>query len=254
MSVDLATLNIEVNSSRVKEASKSLDDLTAAASKTDKKVDGLGDTSAKTGNEVGGLGAKARKTGSDIDGMGVSASRAEQRAASMGGALGKVGGFIAGLGLLGVSKSIVQMASDFEQLQIRLNQTMGGAAAGQQAFDWIKQFAKDTPYEVKNVTDAFMRMRAYGIDPMNGSMKSVADAAAKLGGGYETLDGLSRGLGQAWAKQKLQGEEIMQLVERGVPVWDMLAKVTGKTTQEVMFQSVRKSQSVIIYWLGDQVC
>ena len=40
MSVDLATLNIEVNSSRVKEASKSLDDLTAAASKTDKKVDG----------------------------------------------------------------------------------------------------------------------------------------------------------------------------------------------------------------------
>lgn len=40
-------------------------------------------------------------------------------------------------------------------------------------------------------------------------------------------------LGQAWAKQKLQGEEILQLVERGVPVWDMLAKATGKNTVEL---------------------
>ena len=40
-------------------------------------------------------------------------------------------------------------------------------------------------------------------------------------------------LGQAWAKQKLQGEEILQLVERGVPVWSLLEKATGRNVQEL---------------------
>ena len=39
--------------------------------------------------------------------------------------------------------------------------------------------------------------------------------------------------GQAWAEQKLQGEEILQLVEPGVPIWSLLEKVTGKNTQEL---------------------
>ncbi|MDF5999596.1 tape measure protein [Pseudomonas aeruginosa] len=36
-----------------------------------------------------------------------------------------------------------------------------------------------------------------------------------------------------WAKQKLQTEEILQLVERGVPAWDMLAKVAGKNAVQL---------------------
>jgi tape measure domain-containing protein len=49
----------------------------------------------------------------------------------------------------------------------------------------------------------------------------------------ERLNGISLAVGQAWAKQKLQGEEILQLVERGVPVWEMLEKATGKNVQEL---------------------
>jgi tape measure domain-containing protein len=47
------------------------------------------------------------------------------------------------------------------------------------------------------------------------------------------VQGISLALGQAWAKQKLQGEEILQLSERRVPVWQLLEPVTGKNTAEL---------------------
>lgn len=142
-------------------------------------------------------------------------------------------GFIGGIGLGLLAKDAVSVMSSFEQLEIRMRSVMGSVAAGDKAFAWIKQFAKDTPFEVDQVAESFMKMKAFGLDPMDGTMKSVSDMAAKMGGGFESLQGISLALGQAWSKAKLQGDDINQLVERGVPVWDMLAKITGKTSAEL---------------------
>ncbi|OQS41125.1 hypothetical protein B0T39_09190 [Chromobacterium haemolyticum] len=140
---------------------------------------------------------------------------------------------LGGLALSALGKQAIDVMSSFEQLEIRLNSVMGSATKGQEAFAWIKQFAKDTPFEVDQVTQSFMLLKNMGIDPMGGAMKSIADRAAQTGGGFETLQRISLALGQAWTKSKLQGEEAMQLLEAGVPVWDMLSKVLGKTTAEV---------------------
>ncbi|WP_416311169.1 tape measure protein [Pseudomonas sp. W03] len=129
--------------------------------------------------------------------------------------------------------SMLQTGDRFENLQNRLAALMGSVEGGQKATAWIKAFAKDTPLQLSDVTDAFALLKAYGIDPMNGSLKAIEDQSEKLGGGMERLEGISSALGQAWAKEKLQTEEILQLVERGVPVWDMLAKVTGKNTAQL---------------------
>jgi len=40
-------------------------------------------------------------------------------------------------------------------------------------------------------------------------------------------------LGKAWSKQRLQAEQVDMLVERGIKVWPLLAKATGKTTAEL---------------------
>lgn len=135
-----------------------------------------------------------------------------------------------------VRTGIVEMLSTgdmFENLQNRLTSLMGSVEGGEQATAWIKRFAKDTPLQLSDVTDAFALLKAYGVDPMNGSLKAIEDQSEKLGGGLERLEGISTALGQAWAKEKLQTEEILQLIERGVPVWDMLGKVTGKTTSQL---------------------
>ncbi|SDH49569.1 tape measure protein [Pseudomonas panipatensis] len=130
--------------------------------------------------------------------------------------------------------SMLKTGDEFEGLQTRLTSLMGSVQAGEQATEWITKFAKDTPLQLSEVTDAFALLKAYGLDPMNGTLQSVEDQSEKLGGGMERLEGIASAVGQAWAKQKLETEEILQLVERGVPAWDMLAKVTGRNAGELM--------------------
>lgn len=129
--------------------------------------------------------------------------------------------------------SMLQTGDQFELLDKRMASLMGSVAGGERATAWIKDFAKNTPLEVADVTEAFALLKSYGLDPMDGALQAVVDKNEQLGGGMERLTGISSALGQAYAKQKLQTEEILQLVERGVPVWGLLEKVTGKNTAQL---------------------
>lgn len=88
------------------------------------------------------------------------------------GALGAVGGV--GWLLTG----IVSTGAKFEQFQAQLEGTEGSVAGAKKAMSWVLDFAKKTPYEMDEVTDAFVRARQLGIDPMSGAMTSMGDAAA----------------------------------------------------------------------------
>lgn len=139
-----------------------------------------------------------------------------------------------GLDLVGSGiRSMLSTGDEFELLGKRLTSLMGSVEGGEKAVAWIKQFAKDTPLEVADVTEAFALLKSYGLDPMGGTLQAVVDKNEELGGGMERLTGISSALGQAYAKQKLQTEEILQLVERGVPVWSLLEKVTGKNASQL---------------------
>ena len=129
--------------------------------------------------------------------------------------------------------SMLSTGDQFEGMQTQLTALMGSIEGGEQATEWIKKFTRDTPLQLQDVTEAFTLLKAFGLDPMDGTLQAITDQSEKLGGGMEKLTGISSALGQAWAKQKLQGEEILQLVERGVPVWDLLEKTTGKNTEQL---------------------
>tara|TARA_R110000764_G_scaffold2641_5_gene11479 strand:+ start:7413 stop:10703 length:3291 start_codon:yes stop_codon:yes gene_type:complete len=129
--------------------------------------------------------------------------------------------------------SMLSTGDQFEGMQTQLTALMGSIEGGEKATEWIKQFTRDTPLQLQDVTEAFTLLKAFGLDPMDDTLQAITDQSEKLGGGMEKLTGISSALGQAWAKQKLQGEEILQLVERGVPVWDLLEKVTGKNTEQL---------------------
>lgn len=183
------------------------------------------------------------------------ANRTVQLTKELTGAGSTVGGFTSRIGSLagnmtaligtyfGVQTLKDQLVAMFssgdqsERLSVQLKAVMGSLSGGKEATAWIQQFAKDTPMQLDEVTRVFVRLKAFGIDPMNGTMQGIVDQAYKLGGGFEEVQGISLALGQAWAKQKLQGEEILQLIERGVPVWEMLEKATGKNTAELQKMS-----------------
>src|SRR5690606_10263882 len=136
-------------------------------------------------------------------------------------------------GLRTALTSIFSTGDKFERLEKQLTGVMGSLERGQAATAWLKEFAKGTPQQLDDLTDGVVKLKSFGFDAMNGPYQAIDDQAAKLGGSQETLNGIILGVGQAWAKQKLQGEEILQLGERGVPVWDLLTKSTGKSTAEL---------------------
>lgn len=168
-------------------------------------------------------------------------SQGSQQAGGLQGAIGSLTGRLVAMAgtWFGIQTLTTQLMAMFqtgdqaERLDVQLKAVMGSIAGGKEASAWIQDFAKNTPLQLSEVTQVFVRLKAFGIDPMAGAMQGIVDQAFKLGGGFEEVQGISLALGQAWAKQKLQGEEILQLIERGVPVWQMLEQVTGKNTAEL---------------------
>ncbi|MGN5224672.1 tape measure protein [Aeromonas veronii] len=169
--------------------------------------------------------------------LGETSRQANTATTSLSGVVGSLAAMVGTyLGVQALSNQLMAMfqsGDQAERLSVQLKAVMGSIEGGKEASAWIQDFAKNTPLQLDQVTQVFVRLKAFGIDPMNGSMQGIVDQAFKLGGGFEEVQGISLALGQAWAKQKLQGEEILQLMERGVPVWDMLEKVTGKNTAEL---------------------
>ncbi|WP_293765805.1 tape measure protein [uncultured Aquitalea sp.] len=138
---------------------------------------------------------------------------------------------------LSLTKSILSTAGQFETLRTQLTAVEKSATKGGEAFKYIQRQAMNTPFQVTNLTQTYIRLKNFGLDPTKGSMQAIIDQAAKLGGSQEMLERITLALGQAWTKQKLQGEEIMQLNEAGVPVWDLLSRAMGKTSAELMKMS-----------------
>lgn len=134
-------------------------------------------------------------------------------------------------------KNILSIGDAAEGTRLRFTQLFGSIEAGNAAMEKIRDIARDNGLAFQQTADAAARMKSFGLDPLNGSMQALIDQNAALGGSQETLEGIILAVGQAWAKQKLQGEEILQLVERGVPVWDLLAQATGRNVGELQKMS-----------------
>lgn len=136
-----------------------------------------------------------------------------------------------------VARQLVETGSQFENLRVRLDNLLGSTQKADAAFNMIKKLAATTPFEVTALTESFVKLTAFGMQPTEAQMRSLSDVAANLGGGTETLSRVTLALGQAWTKSKLQGQEIMQLAEAGVPVWDALATATGRSVPELQKMS-----------------
>ena len=143
---------------------------------------------------------------------------------------------LAGTGFYALKKAMTGVLSTgdkFERTAVQLKAVMGNVEEGEKAFAWIRDFTKNTPLQLQDVTNAFVLLRNFGFDPTDGTMQSLVDMNAKLGGSQEKLQRITLQLGQAWGNQKLQYEEIKTLIENGVPVWDLLSQATGKNVTEL---------------------
>lgn len=170
------------------------------------------------------------------------------------------GGFVgaqifmeAGRALAGLAMEGVQAYASFERLGMSLEtlaareamnagqaQSMSEALAmsGEKAeglVRWIQELAVKSPFSREGVSAAFRQAMAYGFasDEAQRLTQALIDFAAGSGASEGAMNQIALALGQIQAKGKLSGQEILQLVNAGIPVQQILAKAFGKSTAEI---------------------
>jgi tape measure domain-containing protein len=132
----------------------------------------------------------------------------------------------AGAALLGLGEAADKTERQFARLY-------GGADSGRVALGDLRKLADDLGQNFETLRGQAAKLKTFGLEPLDGTLRSLVDQNTAAGGSNEDLEGKILAVGQAWAKQKLQGEEALQLMERGIPVWELLAKATGKNVPEL---------------------
>jgi hypothetical protein len=132
-----------------------------------------------------------------------------------------------GAAVLGAgARSVIQTASNFESLQVRLVALKGSTEEGAKAFQQFTKIAATTPFQVQNVVEAGATLEAFGVSSED-SLKSIADLAAFMG--TDIVDA-SAAFGRAFAggagaADILRERGILQLIKDAEGIED-LSKLT----------------------------
>lgn len=90
-------------------------------------------------------------------------------------------GAMAGGALMRLGRAAIDTGRLFEGFQTQLETSFDGSAQkAKEALAWVMKFARETPYDVDKVTEAFVMLRNYGLDPTNGLLKRVGNMAAAM--------------------------------------------------------------------------
>lgn len=113
---------------------------------------------------------------------------ADKFSASLSNVLGtitKAGAAMTAVGTVAggfLSKALLSTASQFEQFETQLTTIEGSSEAARKSLDWISDFGARTPYDVAQVTEAFVKLKSYGLDPINNNLlESLGNTASAMG-------------------------------------------------------------------------
>ena len=96
-------------------------------------------------------------------------------------AAGLAGAYLGLRGLTSTFKSIVGVNAEFERLSGSLKTVTGSAKAAKEAFSLIEDFATSTPYQLDEIVDSFIRLKAMGLEPSMEALTSYGNTASAFG-------------------------------------------------------------------------
>lgn len=142
---------------------------------------------------------------------------------------------LATAGIMALGRSVQDMASQavrLETLMLQLEAFTGSAEAAEDAYAAFGETARQTPFNVEEVANAGKIMMAFGVDTATAvdMTDRLAIAAAATGG---DINNLGRNLGQIAAQGQAYTRDLHQFAMQGLPIWDEMSLVTGKTVVEL---------------------
>lgn len=170
---------------------------------------------------------KASKT---VQGVGLSFSK---MASAVGVGTIVAQGFQKALDMVvNAGKDAVKQAANFEQTRTGLENMLGSADKARALLGDISKFAAETPFEFPELAQSVRQLVAFGFGAEDAfsTMKQLGDVSAAVGAPINDLAYLMGTL-------KTQGRaftiDIRQFAQRGIPIYEYLAKVLHTNEQEI---------------------
>jgi hypothetical protein len=160
----------------------------------------------------------------------------EQSSKSLGNSFSSLQKTLVGIGAAlatgGFARGVIATRARFEDLRTSLTSVTGSAEAGGKAFDFITKFATRTQFSVEDLSTAFIKLKASGIEPSEELLTLFTDTAAittdQIGSLEAVTDLFARTVGGG-----LGLEEIERLGDRGVPVLRILKQELGLAREDI---------------------
>lgn len=124
---------------------------------------------------------------------------------------------------LGLPIAVAKTGAEFERMTKLMEGMSTQADATKRKLEgianvrFIQNLAMAAPFDVRALTDSFVKMKAVGIDPTKGALQGLVDGVAKFGGNADVLKRASIALQQMAGKGTISMEELRQQLGEAMP-------------------------------------
>lgn len=200
---------------------------TADVKKATQDYDNLAKSIDNTGKELTETGKQATEGSKKVkDGIDNSKQSVDKFKGSFGGIGATIAGAFAVGSIIAFGKSVLDATVKNEQLVKSFEVMLKSKAQANILMAQLVEFAKTTPFELTEVAEATKRLLAFGIasSDIEKTLRKLGDVSSGIGaplGDIAYLFGTIKTQGRAMTM------DINQFTNRGIPMWEELAKVTG---------------------------
>ncbi len=129
-------------------------------------------------------------------------------------------------------RTVGRLNGGLEQTRMTFRVMLGDAKLADRVLKDVFTFGEKTPFEFEEVVATARMLLAMGGDVRNlqQEMKMVGDVASGI---KAPITDVAQIFGKIRANQRVTAEEMRQLAERGVPIYEELEKVIGKSGNEL---------------------
>ena len=165
---------------------------------------------------------------------------AKQASKGVNSLTGSIKGLLTAAAAIGTAKFIIFKTAELETQTRSLQVLTGSLNNAQKIIEELQAFGAVTPFTSSELIETAKRLKAFGFETEQivDVTKRLGDVAGATGA---DLSGIATAFGQIQAKGRLQGEELLQLQERGVDLAGTLKKEYGLTGEEFQ-KALQKGQ------------
>ena len=183
----------------------------------------VNDTTKKLANNTNKLKDRLNKSNRSLRDSGTAAKQASGAFATLNKTLGPL---LKALAVAAAARFVFVQSAELETQRKSLEVLTGSLEDTNKIIKELQDFGAVTPFTSSELIEQTKRLKAFGFETNNlvDTTKRLSDIAGATGA---DLTGIATAFGQIRAKGKLQQEENLQLLERGVDITTELKRITG---------------------------